>query len=225
MGPIVKSLNRDVVFNLCQYGMGDVWKWGASVDGNAWRTAGDLGGELDKVFEVALRNAKLRQYSKPGEWNDPDYIQIGYIGDKPELTKMPPSMQYAYMSLWCLMASPLFYSGDMSKLDAFTLNVLCNPDVIAVDQDPLGESAEVIMHAYGSFVMVKKLVDGSKAVGLFNRGKTPLKITTTWNELHLKGNQTIRDLWREKKLGTYNKNFSVVVPAQGVIMVQLNQIK
>ena len=167
-------------------------------------------------------NAQHGQYSKPGEWNDPDYIQIGYIGDKPELTKMPPNMQYAYMSLWCLMASPLFYSGDMSKLDPFTLNVLCNPDVIYVDQDPLGKSAHVIMHRDSCFLMVKKLVDGSKAVGLFNRSEKPLKVTALWSELHVKGKQSIRDLWREKPLGMYTNKFSAVVPAQGVMMLKLS---
>jgi alpha-galactosidase len=223
MGPIVKSLDRDMVFNLCQYGMGDVWKWGAETDGNSWRTAGDLGGELDKVFEVALRNAKHKQYSKPGEWNDPDYIQIGYIGDKPTLTKMPPNLQYAYMSMWCLMASPLFYSGDMSKLDAFTLNVLCNPDVIDVDQDPLGISADVIERPDSSFIMVKKLVDGSKAIGLFNRTKKPLRVAVSWKELHVKGAQSVMDLWREKGMGVYKDEFSVVVPAEGVVMVKLTR--
>ncbi|MDP4275075.1 MAG: hypothetical protein Q8907_12420 [Bacteroidota bacterium] len=49
--------------------------------------------------------------------------------------------QYAYMSLWCMMASPLFFSGDMTKLHEFTLNVSCDPEVIEVDQDTLGKSA------------------------------------------------------------------------------------
>lgn len=226
MGAILQSLDRDVVFNLCQYGMGDVWKWGGEVGGNCWRTAGDLGFSLDRIFDVALRNAGFRQYSKPGEWNDPDYIQIGYIGNAskmgvPALTAMPPAMQYAYMSLWCLMAAPLIYSGDMSKLDAFTLNVLCNPEVIAVDQDPLGECASVISRSDSSFLMLKDLADGSKAVGLFNRGKAPARVSISWSELKISGKQTVRDLWREKNIGRYRNAFTATVPAQGVVMLRI----
>lgn len=76
--------------------------------------------------------------------------------DEAKATKMPPNMQYAYMSLWCMMASPLFYSGDMTRLDAFTLNVLCNPEVIAIDQDPLGECAQVIERKNSTFYYGEK---------------------------------------------------------------------
>jgi len=69
------------------------------------------------------------------------------------------------MSLWCLMASPLFYSGDMNRLDEFTLNVLCNPEVIEVDQDPLGESAQVVPLPEKTFLMVKGMEDGSRRSG------------------------------------------------------------
>ena len=104
MGEILKSLDRDMVFNLCQYGMGEVWKWGGEVDAHSWRTGGDLGFELDHIFDVALKNAQIGQFNKPGQWNDPDYIQIGWIGNAnkmgiPELTPMPANMQYAYLSL------------------------------------------------------------------------------------------------------------------------------
>jgi alpha-galactosidase len=136
---------------------------------------------------------------------------------------MPPSMQYAYMSLWCLMASPLFYSGDMTKLDKFTLNILCNPEVIAVDQDELGECARVIYQPDSCFLMVKNLANGSKAVGLFNRGIKPVKVTARWNELKIKGAQTIHDLWREKRLGVYFNKYSAMVPARGVVMVKINK--
>jgi alpha-galactosidase len=228
MGTILKSLDRDIVYNLCQYGMGDVWKWGGDVDAHCWRTSGDLGFELDKIYEVALRNSGFREYSKPGQWNDPDYIQIGWIGNAgkmgvPELTSMPADMQYAYMSLWCLMASPLIYSGDMSKLDPFTISVLCNADVIEVNQDPLGECGLVIKHDHDCFLMVKNLEDGSKAVGLFNRGKNSAEVTVNWDELQLKGNVAVRDLWRQKELGELNGKFSAQVPAHGVVMVKIGK--
>ncbi len=230
MGNILESLDRDIVFNICQYGWGDVWEWGAAVGGNCWRTAGDLGQELDKVFDVALRNAEHRQYSKPGKWNDPDYIQIGWLGratkyGPPGYTTMPPAKQYAYMSLWSLMAAPLIYSGDMTKLDEFTLNILCNPEVIDVDQDPLGESAKVIHHADSCFLMVKNLIDGSKAVGLFNRGDKAMTITAPWEELQIKGKRYVRDIWRQRNIGKYRHEFSAVVPAQGVVMVKVSSKK
>jgi alpha-galactosidase len=226
MGKILKSLDRDIVFNLCQYGMGDVWKWGGEVEAHCWRTGGDLGFELDRIFDVALKNAQIGQYNKPGEWNDPDYIQIGWIGNagkmgKPELTPMPPNMQYAYMSLWSLLAAPMIYSGDMSKLDELTLNILCNPEIIEVNQDPLGKCGEIIKHNKNCFLMVKELADGSKAVGLFNRGKNPADVTADWDELKLTGKHNIRDLWREKDLGVSTVRFSTVVPPQGVVMIKI----
>jgi alpha-galactosidase len=228
MGDILKSMDRDIVFNLCQYGMGDVWKWGGEVGGNCWRTSGDLGFELDRIFDVAINNAKNRQYSKPGEWNDPDYIQIGWIGNAnkmgvPELTTMPAAMQYAYMSLWSLMAAPLVYSGDMSKLDEFTINVLCNPEVIAVNQDVLGECGLVIRKSENCFLMVKNLADGSKAVGLFNRGNAAVEVDVEWAELKISGKYDVRDLWLQKNRGVYKQNYKTRVPAQGVVMVKISE--
>ena len=228
MGKILKSQNRDIVFNLCQYGMGDVWKWGKEVDAHCWRTGGDLGFELDRIFDVALKNAQIGQYNKPGEWNDPDYIQIGWIGNAnkmgiPELTPMPANMQYAYMSLWCMLAAPLIYSGDMSKLDDFTLNILCNPEVIAVNQDPLGKCAEVIQRDKECFIMIKNLSDGSKAVGLFNRGKNTADVSVDWSELKISGDKHVRDLWREIELGISADKFSAAVPAQGVVMISISK--
>ena len=225
MGDLLKKQKRDIVFNLCQYGMGDVWKWGGKVDGHCWRTSGDLGFELDRIFDVAIRNSDFREYSKPGEWNDPDYIQIGWIGNAnkmgiPELSPMPADMQYAYMSLWSLMAAPLIYSGDMSKLDALTLNILCNPEIIEVNQDPNGEAGKIINQSAECFLLVKNLSDGSKAIGLFNRGKSPAELTVKWADLQISDKQKVRDLWRQKDLGTYNEKYTTMVPAGGVVMVK-----
>lgn len=226
MGTILKTVGRDMIFNICQYGMGEVWKWGAEVGAQCWRTANDLGYELDRVFDVALQNCEYREYSKPGEWNDPDYIQIGWIGQvrkrgMPELTTMPANMQYAYMSLWCLMASPLIYSGDMSKLDEFTLNILCNPEVIDVDQDTLGECGLVIKQDDKHFLIVKNLHDGSKALGFFNRQENDSEMNISWETLKLSGSQIVRDLWRQSDIGSFDNSFGTTVPAQGVVMLKI----
>lgn len=229
MGAILKSRQRDIVFNLCQYGLDDVWTWGAKGGGNSWRTAGDLGGELNHIFDVALGVAKHGQWSKPGAWNDPDYIQIGYVGNAhgeglPELTSMPPAEQYSFMSLWCLLSAPLFYSGDLTKLNAFTLNILCNPEVIAVDQDPLGKCARVMQQSGDTFIMVKDMEDGSKTVGLCNKGMKPATITVYWTQAGLKaGSRVVRDLWREKNLGVFKNSYTAAVAPKGVVLVKISK--
>ncbi len=213
MGRLLREQPRDIVLNLCQYGMGEVWKWGAEVGGQSWRTAGDLGFELNRIFAVALKNIEHRQWNGPGSWNDPDYLQIGYIGrargmGEPEPCPLTPNEQYAYMSLWCLMAAPLFYSGDMSRLDEFTLNVLGNPELIEVNQDPLGQCARAIRTGPDTFLLVKDLAAGGQAIGLFNRGEFPVDITVRWADLGLAARQQVRDLWRQRDLGVVETAFT-----------------
>jgi len=226
MGDILKKQKRDMVYNLCQYGMGQVWEWGADVGGHCWRTSGDLGFELKRLTDVAIKNAGYRAWSKPGSWNDPDYIQIGYIGNagkmgKPQPCPFTPNEQYTYMSLWSLMAAPLFFSGDMGKLDEFTVNILCNAEVIDVNQDALGQCGAVVTLTDNTYLMVKELEDGGKAVGLFNRGDQALEVTASWPELGLKGPVKVRDVWRQKDLGVAAGKFTATVPQHGVVMVRM----
>ena len=226
MGKLLKQQKRDILYNLCQYGMGDVWKWGAEVGGQSWRTADDFGNMKDKLYEVAFANTKHRAYSKPGAWNDPDYLIIGNIGmgeGKVGPSPWSPNEQYTYMSMWCMMAAPLFFSGDMNSLDAFTLNVLCNAEVIEVDQDALGESASVVKLSPKTFLMVKKLEDGRRAVGLFNRDTKDVKITAKWADIGISGKQAVRDLWRQKDLGEFDGEFTITVGRRGVEMVRVGR--
>ena len=167
MGGILRGLDRDVVLNMCQYGMGEVWKWGRAVGGNSWRTTGDLGVEratsLPGFYAIGFANAALSASAAPGGWNDPDYILIGMVGDAynieapARMTTLSHEEQYSYMSAWALMAAPLIFSGDMRHLDPFTLNVLCNSEVIAIDQDALGKQGDVTRKTGEEFVLEKPL--------------------------------------------------------------------
>jgi alpha-galactosidase len=230
MGGILRGLNRDVVFNMCQYGNGDVWKWGRQVGGNSWRTTGDVGvmrGDgLPGFYQAGFANAALSAYSGPGGWNDADYILIGTVGDArniaapPHLTSLTHEEQYSYMSMWSLMAAPLIFSGNMTKLDEFTLNVLCNSEVIDIDQDSLGKQGVIVRKTENEFILEKPLDDGSLAVGLFNLTTAPRSMSADWKELGLTEKQTARDVWRQRDIGSFADSFSATVLAHSVILVR-----
>jgi alpha-galactosidase len=215
---------RDIVFSLCQYGMGNVWEWGAKVGGNCWRTTGDISDSWSSMSGIGFGQAGHEKYVGPGHWNDPDMLVVGYVGWSARVrpTKLTPNEQYTHISLWCLLCSPLLIGCDMTRLDEFTLNLLTNDEVLAVSQDPLGRQAARLAQDGPLEVWAKDLEDGSKAVGLFNRGDEADTITVKWSALGLTGSHTVRELWRQKDLGAFASEFQASVPRHGVVLVKVN---
>jgi alpha-galactosidase len=163
---------------------------------------------------------KWRMFSKPGHWNDPDMLEIA-TKEKiaPGLT---PDEEYTHMTLWCLICAPLLLANDMSKMDAFTKNLVENDEVIAVNQDALGDQAVEIARDGDARVYAKKMADGSKAVGLFNIGTSgTLSVTVKWSDLKMSGSQNIRDLWRQKDLGKFDGAFSMPVAPHSAELVKI----
>jgi alpha-galactosidase len=232
IGDILKRQPRDIVLNLCQYGMGDVWEWGKSVGGQSWRTAGDFGGTFEGIPAALFRDGfdlyarrELHRFGGPGGWNDPDYLLLGYLSNwkgKTVPTPLAPDEQYAHVSLWCLLAAPLIFSGDLTRLDDFTLGLLCNDEVIDVDQDPLGRPGRRVAKDQALEVWAKDMEDGSRAVGLFNRGESAATVTARWPDLGLSGPRVVRDLWRQKDLGRFDGRFETAVPRHGVVVVRIS---
>jgi alpha-galactosidase len=229
----LQNLDRDIVLNLCQYGMGNVWEWGGQY-GNCWRTTGDLGLEdnsnMPGFYNIGLSNAQHWKYARPGAWNDPDYILIGWVGNAykmgvGEKTKLTPDEQYFYMAMWSLMTAPLIFSGDMNKLDPFTLNVLCNNEVINVNQDPLGQQAKIVRSNKNELVLAKDLEDGSKAVGLFNLKNESAIMSITSEELNISALGQVRNLWQQKDLGEFEAQFVGKVSAHGVLLLKIEDAK
>ena len=219
MGNILKKQKRDMVFNICQYGMGNVWEWGEEVGGHSWRTSGDLIHEPERFIDIAIKNASYAKYNRPGGWNDPDFFL--HMGRTNEPGLFTPNEQYTIVSLWSLLAVPLVYGDGLHKLDDFLLSVLCNPEVIEIDQDPLGKCARTVLLGEESVLFVKDLEDGSKAVGLCNRGEMEIEIAAKWSDLGLKGKQRVRDLWRQKDLGEFADSFTAKVGRHGTFLIRL----
>ncbi|HUD48084.1 MAG TPA: NPCBM/NEW2 domain-containing protein [Candidatus Baltobacteraceae bacterium] len=222
MDAALHKLDRDILFSLCQYGMGDVWEWGTEVGGNCWRTTGDISDSWSSMSRIGFSQNGHEKYAGPGHWNDPDMLVVGKVGwGNLHPTHLTPNEQYTHVSLWCLLSAPLLIGADMSQLDAFTFNLLSNDEVLAVSQDALGKQAARMAKNGETEVWAKKMADGSLAVGLFNRGEMPVEVNATWEDLGLTGKHRVRDLWRQQDAGEFENVFSTSVPRHGVCLVRV----
>jgi hypothetical protein len=205
--------------------MGDVWKWGDEVGGNLWRTTGDIVDTWLSVYDIGFSQYKLAEYAQPGHWNDPDMLVLGWVGWGPNLhpTRLTISEQYSHMSLWALLSAPLLLGNDLSRLDDFTLGLLKNDEVIAVNQDALGAQAERVLIDDDIQIWKKKLHDGSLAIGIFNLGNEDTEYTLDFKDIGLRNVVKIRDLWRKKDMGEFEDDFETVLFKHGVKLLRIEQ--
>lgn len=224
MRDALDACDRDIVYSLCQYGMGDVSKWGADVGGNLWRTTGDITDTWRSLAGIGFGQAGLEKYAGPGHWNDPDMLVVGKVGWGPNLhaSRLTKQEQVTHMTLWSLLASPLLIGCDMSQLDDFTHSLLANPEVIAVNQDPLGRQASRIVQEGRAEVWARSLADGSVAVGLFNRGWSAREVDVSWKLLRRDGPQGVRDLWALTDRGVHKGQYKIMVQPHGAVFLKIS---
>jgi len=225
MRDALHAVDRDIVYSLCQYGLGHVWEWGDEVGGQLWRTTGDIVDTWQSLYQIGFNQDVCAPYAKPGAWNDPDMMIVGWVGWGPNLhpTRLTPSEQYTHVSLWALQAAPLLIGCDISRLDDFTLSLLTNDEVIEVNQDALGKAALPLIKNEDYQVWVKELEDGSKALGIFNISPKDRVIKVDLKDLNINNSVNVRDIWRQKDLGLLKTVIENNVPAHGVYLVKLSK--
>jgi alpha-galactosidase len=177
------------------------------------------------IREVMLQHDAYAPFQRPGHWNHACNLRVGLLGgwrDKPLTpSRLTPDEQYSHISLWCLWSSPMIIGTPIERLDEFTLSLLTNDEVLEINQDPPGKQAVRTEIANGGEILVKELEDGTKAVGIFNPGSAAAKLTVSWSQCGVSGKQKVRDLWRQKDIGAFEKEFTTVVQPHGVVMVRL----
>jgi alpha-galactosidase len=185
---------------------------------------------------IGFDQNKCSPNAGPGHWNDPDMLVVGQVGWGPDLhpSKLTADEQYTHISLWCLLSAPLLIGCDLSQLDDFTLNLLTNDEVLAINQDELGRQAIRVFQDEMCQVWSKPLADSSMAVGLFYTGlQSPIDafnwetgipkktLTINWSDLGISGEYAVRDVWRQKDLGQFASEFTAEVPYHGVMLVRI----
>lgn len=219
MHKAILKTGRPMVYSICEYGMYAPWIWGPKVGGNLWRTTDDISNRLDyeeyqRMMFVGFGQDGLQRYAGPGHWNNPDYLQIGNGG-------LDVNADKTQMSLWAILAAPLFVSTDLTKLTPQELSILINREVIAVDQDPEGIQGHRVSQDGPVQIWVRALSHGRMAVGLINSGNSPLLGSVNFRALGYFHAVRVRDLWEKRNLGTFKTSYTATVPKRGVVLIEI----
>jgi alpha-galactosidase len=216
---------RDMLYSLCQYGMRNVWEWGASVGGNVWRTTGDIEDSWESFAGIGFKQSFAQAYAKPGGWNDADMMVIGKVGwgDNLHYTRLTPDEQYTHVTLWALLNNPLLIGCDVANIDKFTLSLLTNKEVIAINQNTYSGPAKPVVANDCLQIWKKQITENTYALGIFNLANKTKAISTTFADLQLKNKQTIRDIWRNKTEATFENSYTATINAHGVKFVLVTE--
>jgi alpha-galactosidase len=216
MHDALRKTGRPIVYSLCQYGYDSVWHWGAEVGGNAWRTTGDINDTYDRMAEIGFGQAGLSKFAGPGHWNDPDMLEVGNGGMKPEEYR-------THISLWALLAAPLLAGNDLTTMKPETVALLTNRDILAIDQDPAGHQGDRVSAEGTLEIWSKDMADGTKVVGLFNRHDVYNEIRIDFGAMGYKGPVKVHDVWARKDLGTLPLKTRMIVPGHDVILLRVSR--
>ena len=236
MAVALRQSGRDIVYSISNSApFAHVKDWARVT--NLYRTGPDIRDSWNSLYISAFTLDKWAPFAGPGHWNDPDMMILGNVttGTSLHPTRLTPDEQYSHVSLFSLLSAPLLIGCPIEQLDAFTLNLLTNDEVIEVDQDPLGKSARLVFNDDGFQIWLKPMEDGSWAAGLFNVGdfgKTPQSYFRWGDEsarpflfdftrVGLKGKYRLRDVWRQKDIGVREGSFKTEIRHHGVVMLRL----
>lgn len=223
----LEKCGRDIVYSLSNSALlplaGEYVKYA-----NCWRTTTDIHDNWKSISGIGFgRNSSWAPYSGPGHWPDGDMMVIGNVGwgKKYHYTNLTPDEQYTHVTLWAMQASPLLIGCDMAAADKFTKSLLCNNEVIDINQDPLGYAATKIYGNSSYATYFKPLEDGSLAIAMFNLSETPQKIGFSPRSIGIIGDKIIvRDVWRQKNVAEITNDrdrFDTDVPPHGVVLVRV----
>jgi len=209
-------LDRPILYSISEYGQYQPWTWAPGI-AHMWRTTSDIAPTWGSIAHIIDSQADLHEYSGPGGWNDPDMLQVGN-GD------LTDTEVRAHVGMWAILAAPLMIGTDLDQVSPEVLAALSNPEVIAIDQDPLGQQARRVRSEDGRQVWVRELDGGDLAVALLNSGDTPAPIEADLTDLGVDpGPWEVRDLWNRTDADPIDTTIARDVPPHGMVLLRLSR--
>ncbi len=147
---------------------------GAHVERNAnlWRVSDDFWDGWQYLKPQFARLDAWTPFRGPGHWPDADMIPLGHVsqrcsdGGRPHVTRFTKDEQTALMSLWAIARSPLMLGMNLPENDAWTLSLLTNDEVLAVNQKSSGNRQ--VFRTEDKIAWVADAPGGGKYLAIFN---------------------------------------------------------
>ena len=213
MADALDKSGRSIVFGICEWGQHNAEVWAPEAGGSVFRTSGDVRDVWKDVthqggmgiLDILNITAPLQPYARRGCWFDMDMLVVGLYGHGGPSSDLggvgcTDAEYQTQMSLWAMMASPLAMSNDLRRMNDRTREILLNREVIAIDQDTLGEVAERKLTTGDMQVFVRRLSGNRHAVAVLNASDHDLPVRLNLADLGLTGRYTLRDVWQHKDI-------------------------
>ncbi|KAJ4252399.1 hypothetical protein NW762_010997 [Fusarium torreyae] len=194
MAAAINETNRDIQYFLCQWGIGeDVPQWAAPL-GNSWRMSNDIFNAWRAIWRITNQAVAHSKYNRPGAFADLDMLIIG-------LNALSHEEERFHFGFWSMMKSPLIIGGvmDAKQIPSDSLEVMSNKEAIAINQDSLGQAAELVIRYTEEEwdVWAGNLSSDRKVLGVANWKNETQSVSV---DLSLVGVETAsaRDVWAHK---------------------------
>ena len=213
----IDKVDKDVSVNICRWAFPGT---GAKRRARSWRISPDIRPRWNSVKGIIEKNVYLSAYATDGHYNDMDMLEIG--------RGLKPNEEEVHFGMWCIMSSPLLIGCDMNTIPDFSLKLLKNKELIALNQDVLGLQAHVVQHENESYVLVKDIERKrglTRAVALYNPSDQPCDFIVPFETLELGGNVKVRDLIKQKDLGKMKEEIRQTVQPHSVMICKMEAEK
>ena len=189
---------RHIDINVCRWDYPGTW---VEKLADSWRISGDIRPVWSSVRYIVEKNLYLSAYAHDGHYNDMDMLAVGYNIKPSPFWEDGLGLSYAeeeaHFGMWCIMSSPLLLGCDIEYIPEETMRIITNPELIAVNQDPLGLQAHVVQHEGETYVFAKDILrrhGGARAVALYNPSDSAASFSVPADVLEFAGEMKLRDL-------------------------------
>lgn len=189
---------RHIDINVCRWDYPGTW---VEKIADSWRISEDIRPVWSSVRHIVEKNLYLSAYAHDGHYNDMDMLAVGYNIKPSPFWEDGLGLSYAeeeaHFGMWCIMSSPLLLGCDIEYIPEETMRIITNPELIAVNQDPLGLQAHVVQHEGETYVFAKDILrrhGGARAVALYNPSDSAASFSVPADVLEFAGEMKLRDL-------------------------------
>lgn len=198
---------KGIVFNVCRWAYPGTW---ISDVADSWRTTGDINCSWGSLRDIIRENRYLQAFTGGGHYNDPDMLEIGRT--------MTHDEENTHMAYWCITSAPMLIGCDMTTIPEFSLNLLKNKDLLAMNQDKLGLGAPVVQRDGEVYVFakdMKKLHGSTRAVVVSNLTDEERTMPVSLEAIGFAGTAKKYNCLTHQNEGTVQGTMNVTVPAHG----------